>query len=243
MVGAHAVYWHTGDVGLPVAPHTTDADFALDPQLLLTDPSVAEAMTSGGFTLGIQPGEWRSASGVVVDLLVPASLAGPGRRGARLAGHGKRAAHKASGLEACLVDNVVARVGALEEAHDRSFDLKIAGPAALIVTKVHKLTDPERVERGRVSQKDALDVYSLLVKVPLKSFTDGFAKLLSSELAAEVTRAALEGFAELFATESSRGVRMVVAATAGLEDEALITQATTVLAGELLASVGTPHTG
>lgn len=34
LVGAQAIYLHTGPAGLPVAEHTTDADIALHPTLL-----------------------------------------------------------------------------------------------------------------------------------------------------------------------------------------------------------------
>ena len=47
LVGAQAVYLHTGDANLVVAPYTKDADVALDPSLLLDEPKLAKALGRG----------------------------------------------------------------------------------------------------------------------------------------------------------------------------------------------------
>lgn len=49
LVGAQAIYIHTGDAGLAVAESTTDADVALDPSMLLADPELAAAMRAANF--------------------------------------------------------------------------------------------------------------------------------------------------------------------------------------------------
>ena len=105
LVGAQAIYLHTGEADLAdstygsVPEYTTDADFSLNPMALGDRPLVAELMAAGGFSPGEQPGEWHSADDVRVDLMVPEALAGAGSRGARLGPHGKRAARRAKGLE------------------------------------------------------------------------------------------------------------------------------------------------
>ena len=81
---------------------------------------------------------------VKVDLLVPEAVGGPGRRAARIGEHGKRTARKARGLEAALLDWERMEFGSLEGADDRRFDIKVAGPAALLVAKLHKIA--ERVD-------------------------------------------------------------------------------------------------
>jgi hypothetical protein len=48
-VGAQAIYLHTGDVDLGVAEYTTDADLALDPDLLAEIPPLEQALESAGF--------------------------------------------------------------------------------------------------------------------------------------------------------------------------------------------------
>lgn len=100
LVGAQAVYLQTDDIefDLAVAPFTKDADLSIDPDHLGTDPRIAEAMESAGFTLkikntgGVEPGTWMATTKVdgvdyevPVDLLVPETLAvGHSRRDARL---------------------------------------------------------------------------------------------------------------------------------------------------------------
>lgn len=68
----------------------------------------------------------------------------------------------ARGLEAALVDSSRKSIGALDPAADpREFIVAVAGPAALLVAKIHKLHD--RIDTpGRLNNKDAHDVYRLL---------------------------------------------------------------------------------
>jgi len=49
LVGAQAIYLHTGDAEFAVAAYTTDADLALDPQLLDKIPPLEQALADGGF--------------------------------------------------------------------------------------------------------------------------------------------------------------------------------------------------
>jgi hypothetical protein len=68
-----------------------------------------------------------------VDLLVPESLSGPGRRAARIPPHARQTARKVAGLEGALVDRDMHKIGALDPMDVRQFELMGAGPAALIV--------------------------------------------------------------------------------------------------------------
>ena len=90
LVGAQAIYLHTGDSDLAVAPFTQDADLVLNPKTLNTIPLIAEAMLAAGFTRTEQPGIWESRQErATVDLLVPDALGGrPGKRAAYIEGHG-----------------------------------------------------------------------------------------------------------------------------------------------------------
>src|SRR5437870_3981296 len=82
LIGAQAVYLRTGDSGLPVAPYTTDADLALDPEFLLDDPGLEPVMRAAGFEPDpVEVGRWTQVpGGGVVDLMVPEGVGGPGRR-------------------------------------------------------------------------------------------------------------------------------------------------------------------
>src|SRR5256885_5873223 len=116
LVGAQAVYLHTGDADLAVAEYTIDADLAVNPGALADAPLLAQALTGAGFTAQGGPGAWLSPDGIPVDLMVPEALAGPGRRGARLGAHGHRVARRAKGLEAALVDHDLHTIRALDPA-------------------------------------------------------------------------------------------------------------------------------
>ncbi|HYN81309.1 MAG TPA: GSU2403 family nucleotidyltransferase fold protein [Gemmatimonadaceae bacterium] len=169
LVGAQAVYIHAGEADLAVAPFTTDADLAIDPRHLAPQPLLEVALVRADFRAARgQVGIWEASVNVEgiprivsVDLLVPDSLSGPGRRGARIPPHAKTAARKVSGLEASLVDHDVRTIAALDPRDDRRFELAVAGPSALLVAKVHKILDRVSVPDRR-TDKDALDVLSLI---------------------------------------------------------------------------------
>jgi hypothetical protein len=175
LVGAQAVYLHTGGADLTVAPTTTDADIALAPDRLHDKPLLEEALRGSGFTPGSDPGMWRGAGGVAVDLMVPEALSGSsGRRGARLPVHGNRVARRTTGLEPALVDNEQQKLTSLDNGDDRSHVIRVAGPAALLVANgrdrggplatlaaraVAGLADPETVVGSLVSLVEDLLVF------------------------------------------------------------------------------------
>lgn len=81
LVGAQAVYLHTGDAAVAVVPYTTDGDLAIDPSELRADPRLDEAMRAAHFCPGEQPGSWiieRQVQGlgvtIPIDLLAPKPL-------------------------------------------------------------------------------------------------------------------------------------------------------------------------
>lgn len=233
LVGAQAVYMHTGAAEFAVAEYTTDGDIAIDPAALSVDPDLEEAMRRAGFELDLQqPGTWMSPGRIEIDLLVPDSLGGSGRRGTRLGPHGKRAARKASGLEAALIDNEVRVIEAFEEDDERRFEIRVAGPAALIVAKMHKLSD-RRDAPERLQDKDALDVFRILRAMPTAELAESFRRLQQAPIAREATDRALGYFREMFADPQGQGVVMVVRALAGLADPDEIRQAVVVLAQDL----------
>lgn len=240
LIGAQAVYLHAPDDDLAVAPTTTDADLGLDPDLLADSPLLSDRLAAADFELTKEPGIWMSRHGATVDLIVPESLAGTGRRGARLGVHGNRAARRAAGIEGCLVDNEAMTIGGLDDDdHDRrAFSLAVAGPAALIVSKTHKIAGRLDEGRGRLKDKDALDVYRLLRAVEPGVFAGGFERLLANNLSAESARSAVRDFGDLFADGAGVGVDMTVRATEILIPEAEVRAALPLLAQELLRSVG-----
>src|SRR5437867_876077 len=53
VAGAQAIYLHTGDADLAIAPYTTDGDLTLDPSQLVDEPALESAMRSAGFDLWV----------------------------------------------------------------------------------------------------------------------------------------------------------------------------------------------
>jgi hypothetical protein len=235
LVGAQAIYLHTGDSGLAVAPYTTDADLVLDPELLLPDPKIVDAMQAAGFAPTANlVGTWtQSPQHPSVDLLVPEALGGPGRRGARLGVHGNHVARKGRGLEAAIVDKSWVTIGALDPADVRHVDAWLAGPAALLVAKLHKLAERAHTP-SRLDDKDALDVFRILQSLPAETLTTGIGRLRSSALSEAVTTEAVGYLSELFAGAQRVGSQMAARALTPLEDPTVVAASCAALAGELL---------
>jgi hypothetical protein len=255
LVGAQAIYLHTGAVQFAVAEFTTDGDVAIDPRHLSAEPEIASAMRKAKFFLDVRDGRelvgvWASMreiagvpAKVTVDLLVPEVLGGAGRRAARVPQHEQGSMLKVHGLEAALVDNSAMRIGALETTDVRSFTMKVAGPTALLISKTIKLS--ERVsagalERGRldrVKPKDALDVLRLLQAVPSARLAQGFTGLLKDGIAGPVTAEALDSLPGLFGSIGSPGSQLAAEAAAP-EPPDVIAASCAALCAELLAAIG-----
>lgn len=222
VAGAQAVYLRTGDSDMAVAPFTTDGDLAIDPELLSDVPTLELALGEADFDLKridghVEPGVWLRSTAVEgkdvvvpVDLIVPEGAAPTaGRRGARLGVHGSRAARRAVGLEAALVDHGRMSIAALDPLDPRVIAAEVAGPAALLVAKAHKIHD--RVESGkvdRVDDKDALDVLRLMQVTSPADVGATMRCLFDHPVAGAPTKAALAHLASLFGRRGGRGVRM-----------------------------------
>jgi hypothetical protein len=222
LAGAQAVYLRTGPNSLPIAEFTTDGDLAIDPDLLSEAPPLDELMQGAGFELielqgAAEPGIWQKEVEVdgrqlvvPIDLIVPIGVApAGGSRGARLAGHGKRAARKTGGLEAALIDNDPIAIEALEPEDQRSARLRVAGIAALLVAKTHKIVD--RVKTGRedrLADKDGADVVRLMVASSPVAVASTVKELLAEPAAATATELAVEHFEELFGRRAGAGIEL-----------------------------------
>ncbi|MDQ4500749.1 GSU2403 family nucleotidyltransferase fold protein [Sinomonas sp. ASV322] len=243
VIGAQAVYLRTGGIDVALAEATKDSDVALDPRRLTDDPRIETAMREAGFLPSAtgQPGAWVNTDGIPVDLMVPEQLAGPGSsqtRGARIPPHDKKAARRARGLEATLIDHDEIAVSALEPTDGRTITVNVAGPAALLVAKLHKLG--ERANNpARLNDKDAHDAYRLLRAIETEKLRAGFTVLLDNELSREVTREALDHLAVLFADSADAlGSTMAGRAEEGVGEPEEVAVAVSILAGDLLTSLG-----
>lgn len=229
IAGAQAVYLHTGatDLDLTIAPYTTDGDLAINPSLLGDDPVLEAVMEGAGFHLSpqpgghIEPGIWLAPAGiddsdlfVPVDLIVPeGAYSGGGTRAARLGPHGKRAARRAVGLEAALIDNATMTITALDPADDRAIDAHVAGPAALLVAKAHKINDRLASPRAdRLVDKDAADVLRLMQATSPRDVGATLAQLRVHPTAGPATEAAIGYLAASFGRQGRPGIDMATRA-------------------------------
>lgn len=244
LVGAQAVYLHAGEADLAVAPYTTDGDLAIDPARLEPEPLLEVSMERAGFRLLEDAvGIWQvqvDVEGVRrtvgVDLLVPESLGGPGRRAARIPPHGRLSARKVAGLEGALVDRDLHKIGALDPADTRQCELMVAGPTALIVAKVHKIMDREG-DADRRSDKDALDVYRLLRVVPTQDLAQRFRRLLADPLSRQVAETTHMQLPQLFGRVNSPGTQMAVRAAHPLESGDTLAASLIALTQDLLGAL------
>ena len=240
LIGAQAVYLHTGDTELAIAPYTTDADFALDVDRLSDAPLLEASMAAAGFVRRPdgQPGAWER-DGIPVDLMTDATQGeAAGRRGARIPPHAQYAARKVRGLEAAILDNDVHTVSALDGIDRRRIEIAVAGPAALIVAKSIKIQE-RRETPHRLSGKDAWDVFLLLRACEAGDLRRRFGLLLGSSHAGRITRQGLDHLAELFARPASIGCTLLAQFVEGLEDPAEIVNSAVILVRELTESVRT----
>jgi hypothetical protein len=238
VIGAQAIYLHTGEAAVALAEMTKDSDLALDPRSLGDRPLLENAMLAAGFEQADQPGTWINAAGIPVDLMVPAALAGTGgRRGARVPPHSNRAMRRASGLEAAVVDHGPMRIEALAPEDTRVHIARVAGPAALLVSKVFKVAEREE-QRDRLRDKDAHDIYRLLAAVSRDDLSASLSRLREDALAGDVTRAAPVSLERLFAAGADAlGSRMAGRAEEGVGDPEAVSASVAILARELLEAL------
>jgi hypothetical protein len=246
LVGAQAVYIRVGEADLAVAPYTADGDLAIDPAMLTDIPPLEQALMRAGFypktkdSVGIWITKRETSphreTEVAVDLLVPASLSpGSGRRAARLPGHDTRAARIVTGLDGAMVDVDVMSLVPLELDDSRSFDIRVAGPAALLVAKAHKIN--ERKSTSRLSDKDALDVLRLLRGTETSEMAARYAKLLADRRSEETARVARELLHEQFGKRTGIGVAMAIRSAGVLVEPDEISASFETLVGDLLAAL------
>lgn len=238
LVGAQAIYLHTGKAQVAIAEYTTDGDIAIDPDLLGTDPLIEEAMRAGGFKpIKDAIGSWISAHGVEVDLMVPAAVAGSGSRRSRgvdVPPHARHAMRRTKGLEPALFDNTIMTIAAMDtDADDRSYELKVASPAALLVAKLHKVS--ERIgQPDRSENKDAHDIYRILVAIETQPLAKSIRFLIAQPVCADVTTEAVDLLDTLFGTSDREGSKMAGANEEGVGDPDQVALAVSILAQNLL---------
>lgn len=253
LVGAQAVYLRTAAAQLGVAPYTTDGDVVIDPTRLEEAPQLEVLMKSAGFELdrqndgSEQPGMWfeyREIGGakvkVPVDLIVPTQAAPPGgSRGARLKGHSKMAARKIPGLEASLLDHQSMTVGSLADGDDRSFEIAVAGPVALLIAKAFKLHDrlENEARPDRVDEKDAGDAYRIMRTTDRDQFAEVARRVIGHPELGSVCATGLRYLFDLFEAPRSRGTAMATSHFRAAVSEEVVIEVCTGFVAHLRAAL------
>ena len=236
LAGAQAIYLQTDDAVLDasVAPFTQDADLTIDPAQLGPDPQIVAAMRQANFHLkiknggGEEPGTWLTTivvdgqpQVVPVDLLVPDALAvGNGKRDARLPDHGRHATRRTPGLEAAILDHTTMEITSLEpEVDTRHAHIRVAGVAALLVAKAHKITDrladADLGRLDRVKPKDAGDVVRLMrSRQSVATIGARLAEMSHHPTLGDSVSGGVQRLAVLFSRPRTRGVDLAVDALA-----------------------------
>ncbi len=184
VIGAHAVHVWVQQAWGPIDMEATrDGDVVLNPVFVADSPKLVDLMSSIGVVPALpdRPGIYGYASEtglpweqrITVDLIVPETYAGPGRRSARMPGQ-PGAVSRARGLELALWDRHLTPLATVD-APARSIDAHVAGPAALLIAKAHKVR--ERVEQftsrpDRLRPKDSGDVALLMMVASAASIVE-----------------------------------------------------------------------
>lgn len=135
-----------------------------------------------------------------------------------------------------MIDNRELWVEALGEGDQRRIKVKVASPAALAVSKAHKLGERQSYP-GRLIDKDAHDLYRLLVATETVEMVEGFQLLLADPRSAEVASQALAFLSDLFAAPTSVGSLMAGRVEEGVGEPDNVAASASILARELIAGV------
>lgn len=240
LIGAQAVYIHTGAIELPIAAATSDADLLLDTRSLREAPEISQLLQAVGFFEGElpsgNPGHWVNRDGIPLDLMQPRGLSSRGKdaRAARIPPHSKRAVRIADGLDCALVDQQQESLSSFDPADSRSFQILVAGPAALITAKCFKIYERSNQSERRLLNKDALDVLRLLMSFNTNDLVSRFSSLLENPTSQSEATDGLDYFNLLFASsESALGNQLVARGLEQLGDPTDIVRNCHLLASQL----------
>jgi hypothetical protein len=241
VIGAQALYMHAGEADVAIAAVTKDADIGIDARHLRDDPRLEEALQRAGFHRDLehpQPGGWISTDGIPVDVMIPAAMAGPGaagRRGVRIPPHANSSMRQARGLEAAVVDNEPKEIRSLQTGDPRSYTVRVAGPGALLVAKLHKIGERDEDGGDRLVDKDAHDLYRLLVAIDTAELAEVVSRLRRNAFSGPATDEALGYLDDLFAAgPEAIGSAMAGRAESGVGEPTVVAASVAALAADLL---------
>jgi hypothetical protein len=145
---------------------------------------------------------------------------------------------RARGLEAAVVDNEVMEIRALDANDTRRLNARVAGPAALLIAKAHKIAERVVSSPDRLVDKDAHDLYRLLIDTDTQALASTFRILLKDEVCAEITAEAQAYLRDLFAAgPDATGSVMAGRAEEGIGEPDTVARQVTILADDLLKAI------
>ena len=112
----------------------------------------------------------------------------------------------------------------------------VAGPAALLVAKVHKIAERTTGTADRVSDKDALDVLRLLQATDTAKLAARLVELSDDTVSAEVAAEAVSRLAPLFGSPDAVGIGMAIRAAGPSAEADVISASFATLVSDLLAA-------
>ncbi len=126
-------------------------------------------------------------------------------------------------------------IAALDPHDDRSVSMLVAGPAAFLVAKTHKIAE-RAADTSRIRDKDALDVLRILQATSTSDLAGRLRNLRDASVSADVTDEAMAQLGPLFGGRDAIGVEMAVRAAGPDADPDTIAASLTQLVVELIGS-------
>lgn len=118
--------------------------------------------------------------------------------------------------------------------------MKVAGTAALVVAKAHKLGE-RLATPPRLVAKDAGDLYRLFESTAMAQMVNTTAQLLADPRSAAITEQALDYLVQLFGTPGSPGVRLATQALADVANASTVAAMIVGYTRNLAQEVGDRH--
>ncbi len=236
LVGAQAVYLHAPAEQTHLYTYTLDGDLALDPDLLAESPNIGQVLIDAGYTEGQNPGTFFSPSGIEIDFMVPdGALPPPARRTAILRGQSPATARRTVGIEIALIDTALMEISSLDPTDDRRIELRVAGPAALAISKLIKIEErTSGSRRDRVVSKDAGDYLRLLRYCDAEAIGHRLRELSAVDIAAPLIERATRFLASDLQSRPSQIVTLTTAELDGAEPAGQVETAVRTLSSRLL---------
>jgi len=131
-------------------------------------------------------------------------------------------------------------VDALAQDDSRTYDVRVAGTAALLVAKAHKVADRAGGPSHRLVDKDAHDVYRILIATDTMMLAADIARLLADDLSGDSTAEAIKFIRDLFAVgPDATGSAMAGRAEEGIGEPVTVALQTSILASDLITALET----